>query len=133
MSWLSDMIDRWKLKQAYKWGKGRARTKLFAFYAYQEAHPELPNEELYYLTVLNSIGFTEMTAREVVIRAQEMADGHVGGSKLATPGEPFSLRSVVKRMLTREAFQRFGPRGYPHPYGIFKAFKAVDDVIPADL
>ena len=133
MTWFSDMIDRWQLKQAYKWGKGRARVKLLAFYTYQEKYPEMPKEELYYLTILNSVGFTETTALEVVIHAQDMAEGHIGGSKLASPGEPFSFRSVVKRMLTREAFQRFGPRGYPHPYGIFEAFKAVDEVIPADI
>lgn len=133
MTWFSDMIDRWKLKQAYKWGKGRARTKLLAFYTYRETYPEMSDEELYYLTILNSVGFTEITAREVVDTASDMAEGHIGGSPLASAGEPFCLRGVVKRMLTREAFQRFGPRGYPHPDGIFEAFKAVDEVIPADI
>ena len=132
MAWFSDMIDRWKLKQAYKWGKGRARAKLLVFYTYRETYPEMPDEELYYLTILNSVGFTEITAREVVDTAANMAEGRIGGSQYSV-GEPLCLRSVVKRMLTREEFQRFGPRGYPHPYGIFEAFKAVDAVIPADI
>ena len=92
MSWFSHLVDRYARRQAYKWGKSRAKMKLLAFYTYQNKFPELPVEELYYLTVLNSVGFTETTAIDTVTRAQEMADGHVGSSKLASPGEPFSLR-----------------------------------------
>ena len=134
MTWFSEMIDRWQLKQAYKWGKGRARVKLLAFYTYQEKYPEMPKEELYYLTILSSVGFTETTALEVVIRAQEISEGHVNGSTLGSPGEPFSLRSVVKCMLINEAFQLFGPKNH-HLVSdwLLEARKSVDDVIPADL
>ena len=134
MSWLSDMFsdiaDRQLLKQAYKWGEGRAKTKLQVFYAYQKKSPEMSNKELYYFTVLSGNDFTEVTAQEVI----DVAAGNTGsGLEITIIKEPLTLRSVVKCMLTFEEFQRFGFEGYPHPYGIPEAFSAVDAVIPENI
>ena len=134
MSWFSRLFkektDDELLKQAYKWGEERAKTKLQVFYVYQKCHPEMPVKELYYLTVLSGNDFTEVTAQEVVDVAAGDTDGDL---KITILKEPLTLRSVVKCMLTFEEFQRFGQGGYPHSYGMVEAFSAVDAVIPADI
>ncbi|MCY4554487.1 MAG: hypothetical protein OXC79_12525 [Candidatus Poribacteria bacterium] len=138
MSWFSDIIDRWTLKRAYKWGEGRAKTKLLNFYILQDAYPETPVEDLYYLTVLTSHGFNEHRTRQLIKRAKEQAEGHMSipgysDLKVSMPTESFCLRSVIKMMLSAEESQLMKGKGFPHPDGIFEAWKAVDDVIPADL
>lgn len=150
MSWFSDWLDRYAQKKAYKWGRGRARKKLFAFHAYLKANPELSNEELYYLTILNSPRFTERDAKFIVDRAANDAEDYtlvpdlkVGEGevqmdylKVSVPSvfeEPFCLRSVVKHMLTYETVQYQRRNGFPHPLELSEAWKAVDDVIPADI
>ena len=138
MSWLSALFmekaDNHLLNQAKKWGKGRAKTKLRLFYAYQEKFPEKPAKELYYLTILSGSDFTEVTARELVDDAEDTAEGNIGfGLKLPSLEQSFGLRSVVKHLLLCEEFERFGFNGFPHPQGMPEAFMAVDDVIPEDL
>lgn len=138
MPFFSDMLERWALKKAYKWGKGRAKIKLFAFYTLQDAHPELSIDDLYYLTVLASRGFDEHRTRQLIKSAKEQAEGYLslpGDSDLKTsvPVEPFSLRSVVKIMLSHEEWQLFRGKGFPYPDCIFEAWKAVDDIIPENL
>ena len=150
MSWFSDMLDRYALKKAYKWGRGRARIKLLAFHAYLKANPELSIEELYYLTILNSPRFTEKDAKSIVDGAANAAEGYtlvpdlkieqgnvlVDYLKISCPApydDPFCLRAVVKQMLTHEAVQYERRNGVPHPLELYEAWNAVDDVIPADL
>lgn len=146
MSWFSDMIDRWTLKRTYKWGKGRAKTKLLNFYTLRDAYPEIPIEELYYLTVLTSHGFNEHKTRQLIKRAKEQAEGYMSISgysdlnisdysdlKVSVPTEPFCLRSVIKMMLSAEELQFTKGKGFPHPDCTLEVWKAVDDVIPADL
>lgn len=140
MSWFSDLTDRYVLKKAYKWGRGRARTKLIAFHTYSKAHPHLSKQELYYLTVLTSAGFDEYRTQQLINRAKEQADGYMTTPTVAgitlnlqVPEEPFCLRSVVKMMLSAEERKLFDGKGFPHPDGIFEAWQAVDDIIPADL
>ena len=53
--------------------------------------------------------------------------------KVSVPIEPFRLRSVIKLLLSAEELQLTKGKGFSHPDGIFEAWKAVDDVIPADL
>lgn len=128
-----DMFSNWKdkiiLKQASKWGKGRAKTKLRVFNAYKTKFPKMSNKELYYLTVLTGTDFTETTAKEVI----DMVEGNVGHLHLPSLAEPMCLRNVVKCMLIFEEYYLFGESGFPHPYAIPEAFLAVDAVIPADL
>lgn len=128
-----DLFSNWKdrilLKQASKWGKGRAETKLRVFNAYKTKFPEMANKELYYLTVLAGLDFTETTAQEVI----DMVEGKLGDLHLPYTAEPMCLRNVVKCMLIFEEYYRFGDGGFPHPYGIPEAFLAVDAVIPANL
>lgn len=150
MSFFSDWLNRYAQKKAYKWGRGRARVKLFAFYAYKRANPELSNEELYYLTILKSPRFTEKESKFIVDRAANEAEGYtlvpdlkveegeaqIDYLKVSVPSvfeEPFCLRSVVKHMLTYETVQYERRKGVPHPLELSEAWKAVDDVIPADL
>lgn len=138
MSWFSDLfkdkVDDYVLKKAYKWGKGRARTKLLAFYAYQEKHPNMPIKELYYLTIQTSILFTEDIAHQIVDDAADIAEGNMGfGVKLPSLKQSFGLRSIVKHLLIYEEYHHFGFSGHPHPYGMSEAFRAVDDVIPENL
>lgn len=150
MTWLSDMIDKWTLKRAYKWGKGRAKTKLLVFYTLQDRYPEMPVKELYYLTILNSPRFTEKDATSIVNKAANEAEGftlvphlklekgevQVDNLKMSVPSnmvDPFCLRTVVKQMLTHEAVQYERRNGVPHPLELYEAWNAVDDVIPADL
>ena len=66
MSLFSGVMDRWQLKQAYKWGKERASTKFRIFHAYRAANPDMPDKGLYYLTILNTSEFTEITTRQVI-------------------------------------------------------------------
>ncbi len=140
MSWFSDLTDKYVLKKAYKWGRGRARTKLIAFRTYSKEQPHLSKSELYYLTILTSDGFNEYTTQKLIDRAKEQADGYittptVAGTtlNLQVPKEPFCLRSVVKMMLSAEEWKLFDGKGFPHPNAIFEAWQAVDDTIPADL
>ena len=150
MSWFSDWLDRYAEKKAYKWGKGRARIKLLAFYANLKANPGLSNEELYYLTILNSPRFTERDAKFIIDRAANEAEGYtlvpdmkveegeiqVDYLKVSMPSvseELFCLRSVVKHMLTYETVQYERRNGVPYPLELYIAWNAVDDVIPADL
>ncbi|MCY4403581.1 MAG: hypothetical protein OXD54_13485 [Candidatus Poribacteria bacterium] len=138
MSWFSNLfkdgIDRRILKQAYNWGKGRARTKLVTFYAYQEKYPNMPVKELYYLTIQNSVLFTEDIARQIVDGAADIAEGNIGsGIKLSSLKQPFGLRSVVKNLLIYEEYHHFGFSGHPHPNGMYEAYAAVDDIIPENI
>ena len=136
MSWFSDVVDRWTLKKAYKWGRSRAKMKLFAFYSVQDAHPEMPLEDLYYLTILMSRGFDEHRTHQLITRTKQAAEGYMMspiGIKAPVPVEPFCLRSVVKSMLSAEIFDLFKGKPPPHPYWTLESWKAVDDVIPADL
>ena len=117
MSWFSNLLHKWTLKKAYKWGRGLAKTKLRVFYTLRERNLDLPLEDIYYLTILNRIGYTEATADMIIKGA-----------------EPLSLRSVVHRFVIHEAMKTFGPRGIPpRDYGGLAARRAVDDIIPADL
>lgn len=120
---------------------------MLAFYANLKANPGLSNEELYYLTILNSPRFTERDAKFIVDRAANAAEGYtlvpnmkveegalqVDYLKVSMPDEPFCLRSVVKHMLTYETVQYERRNGVPYPLELSVAWNAVDDVIPEDL
>lgn len=140
MAWFSDIMDKWALKKIYKWSRGRARFKLFAFNSIQAANPEMSAEDLYYLTVLTSRGFNEHRTGQLIKRVKEQAKGYmsVGYSDLTVDipdmfVEPFCLRSVIKMMLLAEESDLTKGVGFPHPDSIFEVWKAVDDVIPANL
>ena len=138
MSWFSrffkEKADDHMLKQAYKWGEGRARRKLLTFYTYQEKHPNMSAKELYYLTIQSSVLFTEDIARQIVDDAADVSEGDMGfGIKLSSLKQSFGLRSVVKHLLIYEEYHHFGFSGHPHPDGMYEAYKAVDDVIPESV
>ena len=136
MAWFSDMIDKWTLKKIYKWSRGRAKFKLFTFNNIRAAHPELSAEDLYYLTVLSSRGFNEYRTQQLIKRAKEQAEGYIEtltGIKVSVPAEPFCLRNVIKMMLLSEELDATKGVGFSHPSSTLEVWKAVDDVIPANL
>ncbi|MYF98770.1 hypothetical protein F4212_06480 [Candidatus Poribacteria bacterium] len=137
MSWFSELfhgkVDQYMLKKAYKWGEGRAKTKLITFCFFQGQHPYIPKKELYYLTIEESTIFDKDTARQIVDTAANNAEGIRGVVKLRSQKQPFSLRTVVKHLLLYEETHHFGFNGHPHPHGMAHAFIAVDDIIPEDL
>ncbi len=124
MSWLTDALDRWTLKKAYKWGRGIAKTKLLVFYTLQEAHPEKSDEEFYYLTLLNRTGYSEDIVREIVDRVE---------NRFGVLQVELNLRNIIKSMIVHEEFKKFGLKGFPHPSGMSEAFRAVDETIPDDI
>ena len=137
MSWFSNLFkgkqDDSLLAVAYQWGEERAVVALNSFNYLQESYPEMPQKELYY-TALSSFGITESVARDIVDDASDVNEGSIGfGLKLPSIKAPFGLRSVVYQLLIREECERFGFKGFPHRYGMIKAFNAVDDVIPENL
>ena len=71
MSWFSNLLHKWTLKKAYKWGRGLAKTKLRVFYTLRERNLDLPLEDIYYLTILNRIGYTEATA-DMIIKGRSL-------------------------------------------------------------
>ena len=100
MSWLVDMIDRWVLKQGYKWGKERSKTTLDLFRTLQGKAPNIPVEELYYLTILNTPGFTLRDAKRIIEGPDKETLGASYGPTIALmDNEPLCLRYIVRRML----------------------------------
>ena len=139
MSWFSDLMDRWELKQAYNWGKGRAKTKLFVFRSLQAKFPEIPVNELYQLTILNGSRFTKWEAKSIVNGPDEevLASYGITLPKVELPypegEETLCLRRVVKCMLIHETTQYLLRNGVSHPMDIHEAWRAVDDTISLDI
>ena len=141
MSFFNDLTDKWKLRQAYKWGKGIAKTKLRVFYTLREAHPEKPLEEIYYLTLLNRTGYTEAIARDIIDMVKEGSEGKIetfnSEGEIATlelnvlkDTVTFNLRSVIKSMLIHENLKN----GIVFDtYAMIEADNAVNDIIPNHL
>lgn len=141
MSFFNDLADKWKLRQAYKWGRGIAKTKLSVFHILREAHPEKPLEEIYYLTLLNRTGYTEVIASDIVDTVKECSEGkietfnsegEIGTLKLNFLKDKvtFNLRSIIKNMLIYENLKNGNVYDI---YAMIEADKAVDDIIPNHL
>lgn len=134
MSLFSDMLGKYVLKKAYKWGKSRAEHKKRIFLHYQNEFPDMPKDELYFLTILSSLYIDEIKAERVI---SEVADGRIGGFKIIGEGDPFCLRSIIKRMLAIESSHvwgyRFSLATIDVPHILCEAYIAVDDVIPEEL
>lgn len=127
MSWFSEFFDNWKRKKGYKWGKTRAIAKLRVFRHYKSHLPDMPNKELYYLTVLTGSSFNEETAADVIYLAERFTNSLVEPT-------PLSLRWVIKSVLNFEGIRLFGHLSFDDKDSlIFEAHNAVDDVIPEEL
>ena len=111
-------------EKAYKWGRGIAKTKLLVFHTLQEAYPEKSAEELYYLTLLNRLRYSEDIVREIVDQVE---------NRSSILQVELNFRNIVKSMLGHGEFKKFRLKGFPHPFGMGEAFRAVDEVIPDNI
>ena len=78
MSWLSrvslSLKHRLHRKYIFHTVKSMAKTQLRTFYALQGRFPNLPNEELYYHTIMTRPGNTEEAAKQVLEDAKQYGD-----------------------------------------------------------
>ena len=100
MSWLSRAIlslkHRFFRTFIFRTVKSIAKTQLRSFYAVQSRFPNLPNEELYYHTIMSRPGYTEETVRQIL----EDAKRH---------DAPLRLRNVVHALVMEEVAWEFDP------------------------
>ena len=100
MSWLSRAIlslkHRFLRTFIFRTVKSIAKTQLRSFYAVQSRFPNLPNEELYYHTIMSRPGYTEETARQIL----EDAKRH---------DAPLRLRDVVHALVMEEVPMELDP------------------------
>ncbi len=123
MSLFSNLMDRLMHKQWYKLGKVTAKRVLLDFNYLQRLSPELSKDELYYLTVLRSPGYTEESARMIVDMAKE------GVERLTDVDEKFCLQTIIKRMLIYEQFDMLRAGDFSD----IEAWRAIEDTIPPNL
>ena len=137
MSWFSNLFkqDDSLLPLAYQWGHERSLMILESFVLCKAICPDLPNKELYCLTLETSLKCPEDVAYEIVDEAADIVEGKIAFNLKLLPNlpTPFGLRNVIKHVLILEEFERFGLKGFPHRRGLSKAFDAVDNLIPENL
>lgn len=73
-----------------------AKTQLRTFYALQGRFPNLPNEELYYHTIMTRPGYTEETTRQILDDAKRH-------------DTPLRLRDVVNALVLEEVPMELDP------------------------
>ncbi len=118
-----------KRKLLKKLGKLTARRVLSDFRELQRRHSDLSKEELYYLTILKSPGYTEDFARRIIDSARKFDDV-----------ERFGLQSIAKRMFTHEQMDMLdSPLSY-HDFRNWnkkpthsEAWEAIEDAISDSL
>lgn len=80
-------------------------------------------DELYYLTVLRSPGYTEESARMIVDMAKK------GVERLTDVDEKFCLQTIIKRMFIYEQFDTLRAGDFSD----IEAWRVIEDTIPSDL
>ena len=96
MRWLSRAILNLKYrffrKQIFRTVESIAKTQLRTFYAVKNKFPNLPNEKLYFHTLMTRPGYTEGDVRQILDSAVEMTRNN----------EPLRLHHVVHALVMEE-------------------------------
>ena len=103
MRWLSrvtlNIKYRFFRKQIFRTVLSIAKTQLRTFYAVKNRFPNLPNEELYFHTLMTRPGYTEGDVRQILDSAVEMTRDN----------EPLRLHHVVHALVMEEIPMEMDP------------------------